>query len=111
MKKINKKTNRKDIALTFELCKSIARHMSQIEAEKTNSPQSTERYLELKSMLMTHFLQCDDNVDKIIEEFEKCLEGVGDFDENGVAVPKSPLNHVICTLMYFIQLYNNNLKE
>ena len=63
--------NYKDTALIVSLCKDIARHASQLEAESNSVEQSTERYLEFKNLLVNHYLQGEDNFETIIDEMNE----------------------------------------
>ena len=99
----------KDYALIASLCKDIARHASQLEAEAQGLGQSVDRYLELKSLLIGYCLKGGDF--KIIsKEISKSIQNIGDFDEKGNAI-RSSQNHVICMLEYFLMLFNELVKK
>lgn len=103
------KKAKKDIALVISLCKDIARHVSQLEAEN-NGIEQTERYLEFKNLLVNHYLQGEDNFDIIIKEFRKSMQNVGGWDNKG-KVTVSAKNHTLCILDYFLMLTNETSKE
>ena len=100
----------KDIALVVSLCKDIARHASQLEAESHGVEQSVDRYLELKNLLVSHYLQREDNFEIIIKELRSSMADVGDYDENGKAVVSST-NHLLCMFQYLLMLVNEINKE
>ena len=102
--------NRKDPALITSLCKDIARHASQLEAEAKGVEQSTDRYLKLKNLLTSHYLQGEDNFEAILKEIQTSIKDVGDVDEMGKPVV-SPLNHALCMLNYFLMLSNEDQKD
>lgn len=91
------------------LCKDISRHASQLEAESQGVEQSTDRYLELKSLLLSHYLQGEDNFETILKELRKSMCNTGDCDKNGKAVV-SPLNHLLCMFEYFLMLVSEEKK-
>lgn len=102
--------NRKDTALIVSLCKDIARHVSQLEAESNGIEQSTERYLEFKNLLVNHYLQGEDNFETIINEFRKSMQNVDGWDNKG-EVTVSAKNHALCILDYFLMLVNEANKD
>lgn len=103
-------TTKKDMALIVGLCKDIARHASQLEAESNGTEQSTERYLEFKNLLVNHYLQGEDNFETIINEFLKSMQNAGGWDNKG-DVTVSAKNHALCMLEYFLMLANEANKD
>ena len=103
-------TNKKDMALIVSLCKDIARHASQTEAESNGVEQSTERYLEFKNLLVNHYLYGEDNVEIIIKEIRKAIQNTGGWANNG-QVTVSIKNHALCMLEYFLMLVNEASKD
>lgn len=101
--------NCKDGALIVSLCKDIARHASQIEAESQGVEQSADRYLELKGLLLTHFLQGGD-FEVILKEIRKSWKDAGEWDNKG-ELTVSAKNHALCMLDYFMMLINEMNKE
>lgn len=102
--------NYKDYALIMSLCKDIARHASQLEAESRGVEQSTDRYLELKNLLVSHYLQGENNFKTILEEFYKSMQDTGGWDNKG-EITVSAKNHMACMLKYFLMLINVTNKE
>ena len=102
--------NCKDITLISCLCKDIARHASQLEAECQGVNQSVDRYLELKSLLLSHFLHNGHAIDVVINEIQKSLNTAGGWDNKG-DVTVSVKNHALCLLNYFMMLMGEMDKE
>lgn len=102
--------NRKDLGLIISLCKDIARHASQLEAESQGVKQSTDRYLELKNLLINHYLQGENNFEIILEEFCKSIQNAGGWD-NEEETTVSIKNHMLCIFEYFLMLVNEINKE
>lgn len=101
--------NCKDIALIVSLCKDIARHASQLEAECQGVEQSTERYFELKGLLLSYCLQGGDF--KIIcDEICKSVNNV-EYRDNQGEITMSALRHMTCMLKYFMMLIDEMNKE
>ena len=99
----------RDTALIACLCKDIARHASQLEAECQGVKQSTERYFELKSLLLTYFLQGGD-FEIILNEIRKSWKDAGGWDDKG-ELTVSTKNHALCMLDFFMMLFNEINKE
>jgi hypothetical protein len=93
----------KDISLIVSLCKDIARHTSQLEAECKREEQSTERYSELKNLLLSHYLHGEDNLETILNEIRKSIKNAGGWD-NEEEITVSAKNHALCMLDYFLML-------
>ena len=102
--------NCKDIALIVSLCKDIARHASQLEAECQGVNQSVDRYLELKGLLLTYFLQGGDDFEVILKEIRKSWKDVGGWDNKG-ELTVSTKNHALCMLDFFMMLIGEMNKE
>lgn len=103
------KETKKDTSLIVSLCKDIARHASQLEAENKGVKQSTDRYLELKSLLVSYYLQGEDNFEIILKEIRKSMLNIDNFNEDLDAV-KSVRNHALCMFEYFLMLVNEANK-
>ena len=103
-------TNVKDLALIVSLCKDIARHASQIEAESKGQEQSAERYLELKKMLVGYYAQGDDKFKTILEEIRKSIRNAGSLDKDERDFV-STRNHALCMLEYFLMLTDEANKD
>jgi hypothetical protein len=100
----------KDTALIISLCKDIARHASQLEAENQGTDQSIERYVELKDLLLSHFMQGEDNFETILTEVRKSWAYASGWEDKG-ALTIAAKNHAICMLDYFMTLINEIKKE
>lgn len=100
----------KDYALIHSLCKDIARHASQLEAEGQGVEQSVDRYCELKNLLLTHCTQGENNFDIILKEIRKSTQYAGGKDNKG-DITVSAKNHILCMLDYFLILYKEMNKE
>ena len=101
---------KQDAGLIVCLCKDIARHASQLEAENQGVEQSADRYFELKNLLTGYFLidrhlQIEDNFEIIIEELRKSMENAGGWDNKG-EVTVSTKNHLLCMFRYLLMLVN-----
>lgn len=103
-------TTKKDTSLIISLCKDIARHASQIEAEINGIEQSTDRYLELKNILVNHYLYGEDNFEIIINEIRKSMQNAGGW-ENKDVLTVSIKNHALCIIDYFLMLVNEANKN
>lgn len=101
---------RKDSALIFSLCKDIARHASQLEAEVNRNTQSITRYLELKSILTSHYIQGEENFKTVLEEIRKSLCRAADLTASE-ELTISIKNHVMCMFEYFLMLTYEMSKE
>jgi hypothetical protein len=101
---------KKDMSFIISLCKDIARHASQLEAENQGVEQSTDRYLELKNLLASHYLQGEDNFNTIIKELCKSTKNSGGWDNKGEATV-STKNHILCMFEYFLMLVNEASKD
>lgn len=103
---MTKNITTKNPALIISLCKDIARHTSQLEAEIHGVEQDTNRYLELKNLLTSHYWQGEDNFENIIKEIRRSMNNCTQV-ENIISVR----NHLLCMLDYFLMLTNEMNKN
>lgn len=102
--------------IIVSLCKDIARHASQLEAESHGVEQSVDRYLELKNMLVNHYLYGKNSFKTIFDELFKSMKDVGGWDSEkyGAEPEKNPilcaLNHTLCMFEYFLMLTEETKK-
>lgn len=102
---------KRDPALIASLCKDIARHASQLEAEIAGAEQSAERYSELKNLLTNYYLQGGDDFEVILKEMRNSMRNACNNDNEDKKTAASIKNHVLCILEYFLMLTNEASKD